>query len=172
MENVYQKLKNIRCIIMDVDGVLTDNTIICAENGEMLRVMNVLDGYAIKVLLEQDFYLCVITGGGSVGVIRRLNHLGIRDIYDKTFNKLEVLKEYLQKNDILPEQVAYIGDDIPDISGMLHCGVRFCPADARPEVRAIAHYICKNKGGKGCVREIAEMILKLQNKWAVPTLNQ
>lgn len=172
MEILYKKLKEVTCVIMDVDGVLTDNTVICAENGEMLRVMNVLDGYAIKVLLEHGFYLCVITGGGSLGVMKRLNHLGIRDIYDKTFHKLDALKDYFEKYQINPEQVVYIGDDIPDMEAMMYCGVRICPADARPELKSIAQYICKTRGGEGCVREVTEMILKLQNKWNIPSFNQ
>ncbi len=158
-------LEHITTFIFDVDGVLTDGSITIMTNGDMLRTMNVKDGYAMKLALNEGFNICIISGGTNEGVRNRLNNLGIADVYLGAHHKMEVFTEYVQKNDIKSENVLYMGDDIPDIPVMKEIGLPTCPVDATAEVKAISKYISHKSGGKGAVRDVIEQVLKVQDKW-------
>jgi 3-deoxy-D-manno-octulosonate 8-phosphate phosphatase (KDO 8-P phosphatase) len=158
-------LEHINTFVFDVDGVLTDGTITITTNGEMLRTMHTKDGFAIKTALQAGLNVCIISGGTNEGVRKRLNGLGVTDIYLGAHNKVEQLNEYLASNNLKAENVLYMGDDIPDYPVMKMAGLACCPQDAVPEIKAISKYVSHKLGGKGCVRDIIEQVLKVQGKW-------
>ena len=158
-------LVNITTFIFDVDGVLTDGTITVTTEGEMLRTMNIKDGFALKTAVDAGFNMCIISGGSNEGVRKRLAGLGIKDIYLGAHNKIDQLNEYLNINSIKKSQVLYMGDDIPDYPVMQLAGLPCCPQDAVPEIKAISKYISHKNGGKGAVRDVIEQVLKVQGKW-------
>ena len=165
MDNFKEKLKNIKAFVFDVDGVFSSN-ILLHPNGDMFRAMNVKDGYALQYAVnEVGFLSCIITGGYSESVRKRFRGLGITDIYLKSTNKFEDFEDFIYKYDLKPEQVVYMGDDIPDFEVMKVVGIPTCPADAAEEIKAISVYISDKKGGDGCVRDIIEQVLRAQGKW-------
>ncbi|MCF1192704.1 HAD-IIIA family hydrolase [Mangrovimonas sp. AS39] len=158
-------LEHITTFIFDVDGVLTDGTIIVTTDGQMLRNMNIKDGYAIKTAIQSGFRVCIISGGTNEGVRERLRGLGVTDIYLGAHNKIEQLDEYLNTYQIKSENVLYMGDDIPDYPVMKLVGLPCCPQDAAPEIKEISKYVSHKNGGKGAVRDVIEQVLKVQEKW-------
>ncbi|MDN3493344.1 KdsC family phosphatase [Winogradskyella bathintestinalis] len=158
-------LADITTFIFDVDGVLTDGTISVTTDGEMLRTMNIKDGFALKTAIDAGFNLCIISGGSNEGVRKRLAGLGIKDIFLGAHNKIEQLTDYLNKHNLSKSQVLYMGDDIPDYPVMKLVGLPCCPQDAVPEIKAISKYVSHRSGGKGAVRDVIEQVLKVQNKW-------
>lgn len=166
MEKSYKEyLKAITTFIFDVDGVFTDGTILITSSGEMLRKMSVKDGYALKTAIQKGYQVCIISGGTNEGVKERLKGLGVTDIYLGAHHKIEPLLEYLERYGILPEQVLYMGDDIPDVPPMLLVGLPTCPQNAVPEVKAVSKYISHKNGGKGCVRDVIEQVMKVRGDW-------
>ncbi len=164
-KNYKADLHNINTIVLDYDGVLSDGTIYLHPNGEALRTANVKDGYAMQLAIKKGYRLIVISGGTGQTTYDRLSILGLTDIYlgvkDKKEKLLALMKEYDLKN----ENVLYVGDDIPDLNAMHLAGVCCCPKDAAVEVKEIADYVSDKKGGRGCVRDILEQVMKLHNKW-------
>ena len=158
-------LIHITTFIFDVDGVLTDGTITVTTDGEMLRTMNIKDGFALKTAIDAGFNICVISGGSNEGVRKRLKGLGITNIYLSAHNKIEQLNDYLNSHNIKPESVLYMGDDIPDYPVMKQVGLPCCPQDAVPEIKSISKYISHKNGGQGAVRDVIEQVLKIHNKW-------
>ncbi|WP_299278414.1 HAD family hydrolase [uncultured Psychroserpens sp.] len=158
-------LEHISTFIFDVDGVLTDGTVTVMTNGDMLRRMNIKDGYALKTAKDAGFNICIISGGSNLGVQKRLEGLGITDIYLGAHQKVNQFNEYLSHNNIDAKNVLYMGDDIPDIPVMKLVGLPCCPQDAAIEVKATSKYISHKDGGKGAVRDIIEQIMKVQGKW-------
>ena len=165
-EKSYKEyLKHITTFVFDVDGVLTDGSIQISTDGEMLRTMHTKDGYALKTALNQGFNVCIISGGKNEGVRSRLRGLGITDIYLGAHVKTEQLDEYFNIHGIKAENVLYMGDDIPDSYPMHMVGLPCCPQDAVPEIKAISKYVSHQYGGKGCVRDVIEQVMKVQGKW-------
>ncbi|MCB9033236.1 MAG: HAD hydrolase family protein [Chitinophagales bacterium] len=164
-KNYLSRLKDITTFVLDVDGVLTDGSLLATEQGELLRTFNAKDGFALFTALQQKFNICIITGGNSKAVYERFKQLGIKHIYYKIHNKKEVLENYMLETNTTVNQLLYVADDIPDIPAMKMCAIKCCPKDAVPEVQQIADYIATKNGGDGCVREIIEMVLKVQDKW-------
>ena len=158
-------MPQITTFIFDVDGVLTDGTVTIFPDGELVRKMNIKDGYALKTAVNKGYNVCIISGGTNEGVRKRLRDLGITDIYLGAHNKIEQLNEYLDIYNIEPEQVLYMGDDIPDYPVMKMVGLAACPKDAVQEIQNISVYISQKKGGNGCVRDVIEQVLKVQDKW-------
>jgi 3-deoxy-D-manno-octulosonate 8-phosphate phosphatase (KDO 8-P phosphatase) len=163
--NFYNKLDQIKAIVLDIDGVLTDNTVLVTEAGEFLRTMNVRDGYAIKKAISSGIQIAIISGGRSVGTRKRLEILGVSEIHLGIEDKLPKLKELLQKWDINADHCAYMGDDILDIPCLKHIGIAAAPHDAVSEVIEVSDMVSNFDGGKGCVRELIEKILQAQNLW-------
>lgn len=159
------RLKNVKAIVMDVDGVLTDNSLLVQNDGSELRIMNARDGYAIQLAAKKGLELCVITGGNSEGVNMRLHKLGVQSIFPAAENKSQTYLFWLNQKQIHSEDVMYIGDDMVDLEAMNLAGVRCCPADATSEIISISDYVSPFNGGKGCVRDVIEKVLKLQGKW-------
>lgn len=158
-------LENINTFIFDVDGVLTDGSVTVMTNGDMLRTMNIKDGYALKTAVDVGFNVCIISGGSNEGVRKRLEGLGIKDIFLGAHNKIEQLNTYTKNKNVNLENVLYMGDDIPDYPVMKLVGLPCCPQDAVQEIKGISKYISHKSGGKGAVRDVIEQVLKIHNKW-------
>jgi 3-deoxy-D-manno-octulosonate 8-phosphate phosphatase (KDO 8-P phosphatase) len=165
MSNIPYDLNKIRGIIFDVDGVLSPDTIPLHPNGEPMRVINTKDGYAMQLAVKQGFQLGIITGGDTQSVRKRFEMLGFQHIYLKAKHKMNEFADFLQQTGLKAEEICYVGDDIPDYEVMTKVGLPACPADAVPEIKAIAKYISHKKGGQGVGRDIIEQILKTQDKW-------
>lgn len=165
MKSYKEIMNDITAFVFDVDGVLTDGTVHVAQNGEILRKMNIRDGFAIKAALESGYNVCIISGGKNEGVRIRLQNLGVTDIYLGSPDKVETFKEHTEIYGIKPEQVLYMGDDIPDYHVMQLVGLPSCPQDAAPEIKSISKYISHVNGGKGAVRDVIEQVMKVQGKW-------
>lgn len=166
MSKSYKEIMNdITTFIFDVDGVLTDSSVHITPTGEMLRIMNIRDGFAMKAAVESGYHVCIISGGSNEGVRIRLKNLGIKDIHLACPDKVQNFKEYTEKYNIKPEQVLYMGDDIPDYHVMKLVGLPTCPQDASPEIKGISNYISHKNGGRGAVRDVIEQVMKVQGKW-------
>ncbi len=166
MEKSYKEyLHQITTFIFDVDGVLTDGTLHITSEGQLHRVMNVKDGYALKTALDQGYNICIISGGKDEGVRLRLKALGIQDIYLGAHQKMTQLDAYIKEKGILSENILYMGDDLPDYPVMKKVGLPCCPQDAVKEIKETSKYISHKNGGKGCVRDVIEQVLKVQGKW-------
>ncbi len=166
MEKSYKEfLSDITTFIFDVDGVLTDGLVTVTSDGELIRTMHIKDGYALKTAVDAGFNVCVISGGTNEGVRTRLRGLGITDIYLGAHHKQDQFDEYIDIYNIKAESILYMGDDIPDFPVMKKVGLPCCPKDAAPEIKSISLYVSHKKGGKGCVRDVIEQVLKVQGKW-------
>ena len=161
----FDKLKQVKHFVLDVDGVLTNNWVLLTEEGHQLRQMNIRDGYAIKKALAKGYSITVITGGSSDGVRKRLSKLGIANIHSGIDKKHELFDQLNMKNEWNLDEVLYMADDIPDLKVLEQVGVACCPSDAVMEVQNICHYISPVKGGMGCVRDVIEKVLTLNDDW-------
>ena len=164
-----QLLPNITTIILDVDGVLTNGYVTIMPNGELVRTMNIKDGYALKTALDKGYRICIISGGTNEGVRKRLANLGIKDIYLGVHQKTEQWNLLKEKYNLNPSEVLDMGDDIPDLPVLMEVGLPCCPNDAAPEIQQISKYISYKKGGEGCVRDVLEQIMRVQGKWTEET---
>lgn len=165
MSKIDYDLTKIRAVVFDVDGVLSPSTIPMSPEGEPLRMVNIKDGYALQLSAKCGLMLAIITGGNSPGIVARYSGLGITDIFMKAAHKLPVLKEWMESKGLSPEEVAYMGDDIPDLTCLRHVGLPCCPSDAAWEVRMTARYISPFGGGYGAARDLLEQILKAHGEW-------
>lgn len=162
---LFDKLRSVQSFIFDVDGVLTDGNILITEEGNLLRSMNIKDGYALKKAVQQGYKVCIITGGKSIGVAKRLAALGIDYLYTAIDDKPVAFYDFLSASNSEAATCLYMGDDLPDIEVIKMAGIRTCPSDAVPQIRTVADYISPYPGGKGCVRDIIEKVLTLQGNW-------
>jgi 3-deoxy-D-manno-octulosonate 8-phosphate phosphatase (KDO 8-P phosphatase) len=160
----YDLLK-IRAFVFDVDGVLSPESIPLHPGGEPMRIVNTKDGYAMQLAVKKGFQLGIITGGYSEAVGIRFGKLGFQHIYLGARNKIEKFRDFMEKTGLRPEEICYVGDDIPDYEILKTAGLPACPADAAPEIKAIARYISPKEGGKGVGRDIIEQVLKVHGIW-------
>ena len=158
-------LQKIRAIVLDVDGVLSAQTITLASDGEPLRTINIKDGYAIQLACKQELRIGIITGGDTQAVRLRYERLGVKDLYMKTAVKLTAYEDFIEKYGLRDEEVMYMGDDVPDFEVMTRCGCPCCPADACADIKNVSLYVSHYPGGQGCVRDIIEQTMRAQNKW-------
>lgn len=166
MGKSYKELMpKITTFIFDVDGVLTDGNVTVFPDGQLIRKMHIKDGYALKTAIENGYNVCIISGGTNEAVRSRLKNLGVTDIYLGVHNKIDQLNEYLDIYDIKLQEVLYMGDDLPDFHVMKTVGLAACPKDAVQEIQDISIYISQKKGGNGCVRDVIEQVMKVQDKW-------
>jgi 3-deoxy-D-manno-octulosonate 8-phosphate phosphatase (KDO 8-P phosphatase) len=163
--SLLNQFRKVKCFAFDVDGVLTDGSILLLDDGQMARSMNTRDGYALQLAVKKGFPVIIISGGGNEGVRERLYKLGITNVYINATDKKSVLRGFLQEKNIDPSAVLFMGDDIPDYEAMQLCGLPCCPSDAAAEIKIISKYIAGCTGGKGCVREVIEKVLKLGGHW-------
>jgi len=163
--NVLEHFKKITTFVFDVDGVLTDGTVLVLENGLQARRMHIKDGFALQMALKNGYRVKVISGGHSPQVHDRLEKLGVKDVTMFVLNKGSFLDKFIQETKLKKEEVLYMGDDLPDISAMKVAGLPCCPADAVNEVKDVAQYISPLNGGFACVRDVIEKVLKLNGHW-------
>jgi 3-deoxy-D-manno-octulosonate 8-phosphate phosphatase (KDO 8-P phosphatase) len=165
MENFKTKLTRIKTFIFDIDGVLTDGAITIMPDGEQLRTMDIKDGYALQLAIKKGYKIGIISGGKSESVRKRLNGLGIFDVYLGSDNKIETYNEFILTYEISSDEILYMGDDVPDYEVMKRVAVAACPNDAAQEIKEISIYVSDKKGGKGCVRDVIEQVMRVQGKW-------
>lgn len=165
MSSINYNLQKIKAFIFDVDGVLSCQTISLSSEGEPLRTANIRDGYALHLAVKSGYGIAIITGGNTQAVRVRYESLGIKDIYMKSSVKMNDFRHYIEKTGYQPEEIVYIGDDIPDFHVMNEVGLPVAPADAAPEIKEIAKYISPKIGGHGVARDVIEQVLKVQGHW-------
>ena len=164
-------LLNIKAFALDIDGVFTDGSILCTTEGDLLRVYDAKDGFAIRMAVMNAYPVAVITGGSSESIRKRMLASGVKadDVYLHCRDKMEQFRDFCAKYALHPEEVMYFGDDVPDIELLAAAGCGVCPADAAEEAKAVADIISTRPGGKGCIREVIEKTLKAQGKWVFDT---
>ncbi len=164
-DSFLEKLAHITTFIFDIDGVFTNGTFLVAENGELLRSFNVKDGYALQLAVKKGYQICIISGAKGSAIEKRFEGLNITNLFLDVQNKIEAFNTYIQEKNVNPNEILYMGDDIPDREVMKLVGIAACPADAVVEIKAISHYISPKKGGETAVRDVIEKVLKVQHKW-------
>ena len=162
---LQEKIKQVRVLILDVDGVLTDGQIIIDDAGRETKHFNVRDGHGLIMLMRYGVEVVLLTGRTSQVVSHRALDLGIKEIYQGVFNKLTVFEEILRKKNIVPAATAFVGDDVVDVPVLRRVGFSATVADASADLKNVVDYVTEQKGGRGAVREICEIILKAQGKW-------
>ena len=165
MKNYKEDLRRIKAFIFDVDGVLSNARIYLHPEGELMRSMNIKDGYALQYAVRKGYVIGIITGGNSGSIEKRFHHLGIEDIYLKSRDKLVDFEHFINKHGLDPMEILYVGDDLPDYKVMQKVGFPACPSDAVEEIKSISKYISDKDGGEGCVRDLIEQVLRLQGQW-------
>ncbi|MCS6917837.1 MAG: HAD hydrolase family protein [Chitinophagales bacterium] len=164
--NVLELLRQTTAAVFDMDGVLTDGTVLVTESGEEWRRMHVHDGYALQAALQGGMPVFVVSGGHSVGAELRLQRLGITACRMGVADKGQALRELAQAYNLNLSTTLYMGDDLPDAAALRLCGIPCCPADAAPQIQRLCIYVSRFKGGQGCVRDVLEKVLTLQHRWA------
>ena len=153
-------LKKVKAIVFDVDGVLSCSTITLHPDGEPMRTVNIKDGYAIQLAVEQGLRVAIMTGADVKSIRMRYEKLGVKDIFTGCSVKIKTYDKFLAE-----ENVIFVGDDIPDYEVMMRCGCPCCPADACPDIKSVSKYISNAAGGHGVGRDIIEQVLRAQGKW-------
>jgi 3-deoxy-D-manno-octulosonate 8-phosphate phosphatase (KDO 8-P phosphatase) len=167
--NVLEYFKEVTTFVFDLDGVLTDGTVLVLNEGLQARQMHVKDGLALQMALKNGYHVVIISGGYSEPVIGRLQKLGVKEVYLDIKDKLKFLDDYLTQHQLNWHEILFMGDDLPDVAVLQKSGLPCCPADAVIEVKKIAKYISPVKGGHGCVRDVIEKVLKLNDHWNFST---
>jgi 3-deoxy-D-manno-octulosonate 8-phosphate phosphatase (KDO 8-P phosphatase) len=165
MSNILSDFKKITTFIFDVDGVLTDGTVLVLDNGLQARRMHIKDGFALQMAVKNGYRILIVSGSKSDPVTDRLLRLGITDVRMSVLDKKALLEEYMQANKLVAAEVLYMGDDLPDIPAMSVAGLPCCPADAVSEVKNVVKYISPVDGGFACVRDVIEKVLRLNDQW-------
>ena len=160
-----EKLANIKLLLLDVDGVLTDGKITYTDIGEEIKSFNSKDGLGIRLLIESGIKVGIITGRKSGALTHRCENLGIDLLFDGVIDKVKAFNKILYKTKISASETAFAGDDLPDLPVMKRAGLSIAPADAPPYIQEHADIITRQKGGEGAIREICDEILKAKNKW-------
>ncbi|WP_018628257.1 KdsC family phosphatase [Niabella aurantiaca] len=168
--NLLQRFQKIKVFIFDVDGVLTNGDLLILESGEMARVMNVKDGYALQLALTLDYSIVVVSGSAPSAVQQRLNRLGIREVHFEIRDKKGFVLQLMNDRNLDPDEVLFMGDDVPDLPVFDVVGLPACPADAVSEVQQKARFISGFNGGRGCVREVIEKVLRSNGHWGNESL--
>lgn len=167
--NVLKLFKPIKAFALDMDGVLTDGSLLVLPGGEWIRRMNIKDGYALQLAVKKGYHVFMISGSASAPVAERMARLGIKEVHQGVHNKKEKLQQLMMQYSLQAGEILYMGDDIPDYEVMQIAGLPACPADATTEIKQISKYISPVKGGKGCVRDVLEKVMKLNNHWEIDT---
>ena len=162
---INYELKKIKAIVFDVDGVLSLNTVAMDSEGVPVRTMNIKDGYAIQLAVKLELKIALMTGGRNEEIRKRYAYLGVQDVFLNCKVKLNTWDTYLKENNLQPEEIIYVGDDIPDYEIMQRAGCPCCPKDACADIKAISTYISDCNGGMGVARDIIEQVLRAQGKW-------
>ena len=162
---MLEKFKHITTFVFDVDGVLTDGSLLALPGGVMARRMNIKDGYALQLAVKKGYHVVIISGGNSEEVKERLIKLGVKEVWMQVADKPAILQQFMKQHHLSKEKVLYMGDDIPDLEVMQLAGLPCCPFDAVQEIKEISVYISHVKGGDGCGRDVIEKVMKLRGDW-------
>lgn len=165
MANYKEKLPKITTFVFDFDGVMSDGMIWMFDEERQMRCANVKDGYALHHAIKKGYRVAILSGGKGQCIHTRMNYLGVKDVFTQVSYKKARFEKYLEENHLSPEEVLYMGDDIPDYEVMKMSGVSACPADACVEIQEIADYISHCKGGQGCVRDVIEQVMRVRGDW-------
>jgi len=166
MGNFKEEIALTQAIILDVDGVFTDGGITPLPDGDFLRTYCAKDGYAVSYAIKAGMKVFIITGGRGDVLKKRFEYLQVTEMHMNIADKLSVLEDIISRHGLDPKRLIFMGDDIPDLECMRAVGIPVCPADAASEIIDASVYISEFGGGKGCVRDILEQVLRAQNKWA------
>lgn len=165
MSSIPYDLTKIKGFIFDVDGVLSCNVISLYPDGDPMRTVCIKDGYAMQLAVKKGYQLAIITGAYTEAVVKRYERLGLKYIYTKSSIKVNDYNDFMQRSGLKPEEVVYVGDDIPDYEVMKRCGCACCPSDAAPDIKSVSTYVSSRAGGYGCGRDVIEQVLRAQHKW-------
>ena len=168
MINYKEKLQPVKAFVFDFDGVMTNGDVWVFGDGETVRCGNIKDGFAVQYAVKKGYIVALISGATSKSIDNRMKMLGVEQVYTGCADKIKTYDEFLKNNDLTDEQVLCMGDDLPDYPMMNRVGVSACPADAAVEIKEIADYISLYPGGKGCVRDVIEQVLRLHGNWFHP----
>ena len=163
--NALAEFKRVTTFIFDIDGVLTDSTVLLLDNGLQARRMNIKDGLGLQMAIKNGFRVITISGSYSEPVIQRLKKLGVDEVSMSVINKKEFVRQYIEDNKLDWKEILYMADDLPDLELMRMVGLPCCPADAVPEILELSKYISPVNGGFGCARDVIEKVLRVQDKW-------
>lgn len=163
--NILSHFKSIKTFVFDVDGVLTDGTLLILNDGQMARRMNIKDGYALQLAVKKGYRVAIISGGTSMEVKDRLLRLKVTDVFMQVEDKKQLLTGYIKQHGLAADEMLFMGDDIPDYACMKLVALPCCPRDSVTEIKKISKYISPYTGGGGCVRDVIEKVLKLQGNW-------
>jgi 3-deoxy-D-manno-octulosonate 8-phosphate phosphatase (KDO 8-P phosphatase) len=164
-----EKARDIKLLILDVDGVLTDGKIVYTDRGEEAKAFDVKDGHGLKLLMRAGIPVALITGRSSPAVEHRARDLGITRIYQKAINKIEAYEELRRAENLRDEEICVVGDDLPDLPILRICGFSVAVADSAEEVKREVDYVTNKEAGKGAVREVCDIILKARGLWETVT---
>jgi len=164
--SVRRRARGIRILVMDVDGVLTDGTIVCGPDGQEWKTFHVQDGFAITAGQRAGLRMALISGRTSGAVARRAAELGLAEVHQGTRDKVAAYQQLVRRHGLTDAAAAFIGDDLVDLPLLRRVGLAVAVADAAQEVRAAAHYVTAASGGRGAVREVVRLILEAQGRWA------
>lgn len=165
MNNFKEGLAGVRAFIFDIDGVLSLQTISLNVFGVPNRTVNLRDGYALQLAVKKGYKIGIISGCNCKAYLKRLNLLGVTDVFLNSRNKADHYNSFRKKYNLSDSSILFMGDDIPDYEVMKLAGVPVCPSDADSEIKQVAAYISDRKGGEGCVRDVIEQVLRLNNCW-------
>ena len=167
MQNFKEKLNKITTFIFDMDGVLTNGTIWVMHGHDPIRNLNSKDGYAFQLAAKKGYKLFLLSGGSSIAVKEILLRAGFNEVYMAQHDKNKCYQDMLKEHNLIPEEILYMGDDLPDYKVMTQVGVATCPADAANEIKNYCIYISQKKGGEGCARDVVEQVLRLKGDWEI-----
>ncbi|MBR4850618.1 MAG: HAD hydrolase family protein [Tidjanibacter sp.] len=166
MGNFKEDIAKVEAFVFDVDGVFTDGGIIPLANGDFIRKYNAKDGYAVAYAVKHGYKVIIISGGRGETLAKRFRHLNVSELHIDVSDKLGCLNEIIERNGFNRENVLFMGDDIPDLECMRSVGLPVAPADAAWECIEASRYVSEFAGGKGCVRDIIEQVLRAHGVWA------
>ncbi|MCH7911990.1 MAG: HAD-IIIA family hydrolase [Deltaproteobacteria bacterium] len=164
-----RKAQRIKLLLLDVDGVLSDGRIVVDNEGEEMKYFDARDGHGIRLLARAGIEVGLLTGRYSRVVSHRARDLGIRMVYQKVFNKVDVYQKIKRRKRLTDQEVAYVGDDIVDLPVLRRVGLSIAVRDAWEGLKNKVDYVTEQKGGRGAVREVVEMLLHAQGKWGEVT---
>jgi 3-deoxy-D-manno-octulosonate 8-phosphate phosphatase (KDO 8-P phosphatase) len=167
--NILARFKPIKTFVFDADGVLTDGSLLILSDGQMARHMNIKDGYALQLAVKKGYRVVIISGGNSEILRERLLKLKVKDVFMQVEDKQDILVKYVNENNLLWNEILFMGDDIPDYKCMQLVALPCCPADSAVEIKILSKYISSYTGGKGCARDVIEKVLKLNGNWVADT---
>ena len=165
--HLIERLKSIRTFVLDIDGVLTDSKLLVLPDGSMARSFSTKDGYAMKVATRSGYHIWVCSGGHTLGMEERFASLGVIETHMKVTDKLAVVQSLASKHKIALSEIAFLGDDVPDLEAMTACGLAACPADAADDVALRSHYRSDCAGGEAFVRDVIEKVMRVRGDWPI-----